>query len=365
MVTPPSFRARRRLGWVLMCLGAGGALAAGALAVSAQRGAAPVGAQHSVAGGASPTARAVVVATGSAPALAPIRPRLVEGSVIAHVRLGGGGAPLTVVEGRAQPGTLGHDASTAYPGEPHSMLLVAGAGLSVAAPGDGSEMTVVASYGVYRYRVVETHVVGDGSAAGPQVPGLRLVVAVPGGTRVTSAELLAQDPDGQAELSQETAVALAQASFGASAGTAAPAAGRLLWPCTGPITQPFGPSAYGFEFPYVYQGVSYPHFHTGVDVGVGLGTPISAAADGVVVLAGTNVVGGKVVGYGTYVVIAHGGGLYTLYGHLSRLEVAAGDHVRAGQVIGLSGSTGNSTGPHLHFEVRVGAEPVDPRPYLR
>jgi murein DD-endopeptidase MepM/ murein hydrolase activator NlpD len=64
------------------------------------------------------------------------------------------------------------------------------------------------------------------------------------------------------------------------------------------------------------------------------------------------------------VVIAHGGGLYTLYGHLSRLEVAAGDHVRAGQVIGLSGSTGNSTGPHLHFEVRVGAEPVDPQPYL-
>jgi murein DD-endopeptidase MepM/ murein hydrolase activator NlpD len=357
----PSVRVRRRLGWLLMCLGAGGALLAGALAVTAQRGAAPAAAH--AAPGASPTP-GVVVARGSAAPLPVIRPRLADGSVLAHLRIGAGAAaPLTVVEGRAQPGTLGHDSATAYPGEPHSMLLVAGPGLSVDPPRDGTELQVTSSYGVYRYRVVETRMAAPGSALGPQVPGLRLVVPVSGGTRVTSAELLAQDPDGQAELAQETAVALAQASFGAT-GAAPPSAGHLLWPCSGPITQPFGPSQYGFEFPYVYQGVSYPHFHTGLDVGVGLGTPISAAADGVVVLAGTNVVGGAVVGYGTYVVIAHGGGLYTLYGHLSRLGVAAGDHVRAGQVIGLSGSTGNSTGPHLHFEVRQGSEPVDPTPYL-
>ena len=342
-----------------MCLGAGGALLAGGLVVTAQRAAAPVGAPGLAAPSPTPGR---VVASGAAPVLPQIRPRLVDGSVIAHLRLGASGAALTVVEGRAQPGTLGHDASTAYPGEPHSMLLVAGPGLSVAAPADGSEVQVVASYGVFRYRVVETRVVGAGSASGPQVPGLRLLVPVGGGLRVTSAELLAQDPDGQAELAQETAVALAQESF--SAGAAAPAPGRLLWPCSGPITQGFGPTGYAFEFPYVYQGVSYAHFHTGLDVGVGLGTPVSAAADGVVVLAGTNVVGGRVVGYGTYVVIAHGGGLYTLYGHLSRLGVATGDRVRAGQVIGLSGSTGNSTGPHLHFEVRVGSEPVDPQPYL-
>ena len=360
MSSSPSLRARRRLGWLLMCLGAGGALGAGALAVAAQRGAAPA-ARH-VAATASPTPR-VVVAHGSAAPLPVLRPRLAEGSVIAHLSVAGGRA-LTVVEGSALPGTLGHDTATAYPGEPHSMLLVAGPGLSVPQPGDGTEISVAASYGVYRYRVVETRVDAAGSAAGPEVPGLRLMVPVSGGMRVTTAALTAEDPDGQAELAQETAVALAQADFASTAGTAAPAPGHLLWPCSGPITQPFGPTSYAFEFPYVYQGVSYPHFHTGVDIGVGLGTPVSAAADGVVVLAGTNVVGGHVVGYGTYVVIAHGGGLYTLYGHLSKLGVAAGDHVRAGQVIGLSGSTGNSTGPHLHFEVRMGADPVDPVPYL-
>jgi len=342
-----------------MCLGAGGALGAGALAVTAQRGAAPA-ATHQALGSPTP---AVVVAHASAAPLPVIRPRLADGSVIAHLSVAGGAA-MTVVEGAAQPGVLGHDAATAYPGEPHSMLLVAGPGLSVAQPADGAEVRVVASYGAYRYRVVESHLATAGSAAGPEVPGLRLMVPVAGGVRVTTAALQAEDPDGQAELAQETAVALAQASYATAAGSAAPAAGHLLWPCSGPITQPFGPTTYSFEFPYVYQGVSYPHFHTGIDIGVGLGTPISAAADGVVALAGTNVVGGKVVGYGTYVVIAHGGGLYTLYGHLSQLMVAAGDHVKAGQVIGLSGSTGNSTGPHLHFEVRLGADPVDPAPYL-
>jgi murein DD-endopeptidase MepM/ murein hydrolase activator NlpD len=362
MSTTPSHRVRRRLGWLLMCLGAGGALLAGALVVAAQHGAAPAAATGASRATSTPGA---VVAQGSAPALPEIRPRLADGSVLAHLRLADGAAPLTVVEGNAQPGTLGHDAATAYPGEPHSMLLVAGPGLSVPQPADGSELQVTASYGVYRYRVVETRVVGGGASLGPAVPGLRLLVPAAGGTRVTSAELLAQDPDGKAELSQETAVALAQAAYSGGAPGAGPAAGHLLWPCSGPITQGFGPTSYGFEFPYVYQGVSYPHFHTGVDVGVGMGTPVSAAADGVVVLAGTNVVDGKVVGYWTYVVISHGGGLYTLYGHLSRLAVSAGDHVRAGQVIGLSGSTGNSTGPHLHFEVRQGSDPVDPMPYLQ
>jgi murein DD-endopeptidase MepM/ murein hydrolase activator NlpD len=362
MSTTPSLRVRRRLGRLLMCLGAGGALLAGALVVAAQRGPAPAAAHGGAA--AASASPGVVVAQGSAPALPEIRPRLADGSVLAHLRLAGGTAPLTVVEGTAQPGTLGHDAATAYPGEPHSMLLVAGPGLSVPQPLDGSELQVTASYGVYRYRVVETRVVGGGASLGPAVPGLRLLVPAAGGTRVTSAELLAQDPDGKAELSQETAVALAQAAYSGGSAGAGPAAGHLLWPCSGPITQGFGPTTYAFEFPYVYQGVSYQHFHTGLDVGVGMGTPISAAAGGVVVLAGTNVVDGKVVGYGTYVVISHGGGLYTLYGHLSKLGVSAGDRVGAGQVIGLSGSTGNSTGPHLHFEVRQGAEPVDPVPYL-
>jgi murein DD-endopeptidase MepM/ murein hydrolase activator NlpD len=306
----------------------------------------------------------VVLAHGSPPPMLALRPRLAEGTLIAQLALARGGRSIGIVEGLpARAGMLGHDTTTAYPGEPHSMLLVAGPGLSPAAPLTGDVLTVTATYGVYRYQVLGTHDVAPAGDLGPEIPGLRLVVPVEGGLRVTTAELLADDPETRAELAEETAVAEAQASFASSAG-GGEVQGQLLWPCAGPITQGFGPTSFSFEFPYVYQGVSYPHFHTGIDIGVGLGTPVAAAADGVVVLAGTNVVGGRVVGYGTYVVIAHGGGLYTLYGHLSRLDVSAGERVRAGQQIGLSGSTGNSTGPHLHFEVRRGVEPVDPMPYL-
>jgi murein DD-endopeptidase MepM/ murein hydrolase activator NlpD len=365
MNTVPSSRARRRAGWLLMALGAGGAVVAGALAVVAAHG--DTGSARTTPASAHAAATpTVIVAHGTPPPMMALRPRLAEGSVLAQVTLPGSPRPLTVVEGTpARVGMVGHDTATAYPGEPHSMLLVAGPGLAPPAPAAGSVIKVAATYGVYRYQVGETHVATPGSPPPAQTPGLRLVVVLPGGTRVTTAALLAEDPQTQAELAQETAVAEAQAALAASAGTVAPAAGHLLWPCSGPITQGFGPSPYGFEFAYVYQGVAYPHFHTGLDIGVGMGTPITAAADGVVVLAGTNVVGGKPVGYGTYVVIAHGGGLYTLYGHLSQLAVSAGQHVQAGEEIGLSGSTGNSTGPHLHFEVRQGTDPVDPAPYLQ
>jgi len=356
MTSPRARRAAR----LLMGLGAGGAILAGALAATARGPAAHATTAHATA---AATPRAVV-AHGTPPPMPALRPRLVEGSVIARLTLPGG-RPLTVLEGTpARPGMVGHDTTTAYPGEPHSMLLIAGPGLSPAAPPAGSTISVATGYGVYRYQVAENHLAAPSDAPPAEVPGLRLLVPLSGGTRVTSATLLAEDPQSRAELAEETAVAEAQAALSASVATAGPAAGHLLWPCSGPITQGFGPTGYSFEFPYVYQGVSYPHFHTGVDVGVGLGTPIAAAADGVVVLAGTNLVDGKPAGYGTYVVIAHGGGLYTLYAHLSQLEVSAGQRVRAGQEIGLSGSTGNSTGPHLHFEVRVGADPVDPMPYL-
>jgi murein DD-endopeptidase MepM/ murein hydrolase activator NlpD len=84
-----------------------------------------------------------------------------------------------------------------------------------------------------------------------------------------------------------------------------------------------------------------------------------AAADGVVAVADSST-----VGYGNHIIIAHAGGLLTLYGHLEAMLVNPGDTVTAGQVIGLLGSTGNSTGPHCHFEVRVNGQPVDPRPFL-
>jgi murein DD-endopeptidase MepM/ murein hydrolase activator NlpD len=361
MSTPPSPRARRRLGWLLMAAGAAGAVVAGALAVAADRSSSHPA--HAT-GSAAVHTPAVVVAHGTPPPMLSLRPRLTEGSVLARISLPGTAKPLTVLEGTpARVGLVGHDSTTAYPGEPHSMLLEAGPGLSPAAPPAGSVIEVAATYGVYRYRVLESHLVTASNGPVAQVPGLRLLVGAPEGERMTTAELLADDPATQAELAQETAVAEAQAALAAQ--PSGIASGHLLWPCSGPLTQGFGPTSYGFEFPYVYQGVAYPHFHTGVDIGVASGTPIGAAAGGVVVLAGTNVVEGRAVGYGTYVVIAHGGGLYTLYGHLSRLDVVAGERVSAGQQIGLSGSTGNSTGPHLHFEVRQVYQPVDPLPYLQ
>jgi murein DD-endopeptidase MepM/ murein hydrolase activator NlpD len=95
-------------------------------------------------------------------------------------------------------------------------------------------------------------------------------------------------------------------------------------------------------------------FHAGIDLTAPAGTPIQAAAEGVVVIAG------DCEGYGNCIVIDHGVSLATLYGHQSTLLVRVGEHVDAGQVIGLEGSTGRSTGPHLHFEVRLHGLPIDP-----
>jgi murein DD-endopeptidase MepM/ murein hydrolase activator NlpD len=136
----------------------------------------------------------------------------------------------------------------------------------------------------------------------------------------------------------------------------APAGLRLAWPMPGaPISQPFGPSTLLLEPPLG----PYPHFHTGADLALPAGTPVQAAADGIVVAAAT----GR-IGYGNYVIIAHGHGVETLYGHLDALAVTIGDSVVEGQVIGFEGSTGFSTGPHLHFEVRVNGQFVDPLLYL-
>jgi murein DD-endopeptidase MepM/ murein hydrolase activator NlpD len=131
---------------------------------------------------------------------------------------------------------------------------------------------------------------------------------------------------------------------------------RFIWPePASQISQPFGPSTFWFEPPYG----SYPHFHTGIDLVAPFGSPVYAADDGVVAL-----VGSSSSGYGNYVVIAHSGGLNTLYGHLSTALVKVGQAVIQGQPVGLEGSTGNSTGAHLHFELRINQAPVNPAPYL-
>jgi murein DD-endopeptidase MepM/ murein hydrolase activator NlpD len=131
---------------------------------------------------------------------------------------------------------------------------------------------------------------------------------------------------------------------------------RFIWPEPhAQISQPFGPSQFWFE--PAFGG--YPHFHTGIDLVEPFGSPVLAADDGVVAL-----VGNSSSGYGNYVVIAHSGGLDTLYGHLATALVKVGQIVSQGQTIGLEGSTGNSTGPHVHFELRINQVPVNPAPYL-
>lgn len=135
-------------------------------------------------------------------------------------------------------------------------------------------------------------------------------------------------------------------------------AGLLLWPIPHAIvSQGFGPSTFAFEAAYA----GFPHFHTGIDLAVPLGTPVFAAADGLVVQAGamTNQ-NGDLVGYGNFVILQHADGLQTLYAHLMAWTVKPGDSVKRGQLVGMVGSTGNSTGPHTHFEVRVDNTPVDP-----
>ena len=136
----------------------------------------------------------------------------------------------------------------------------------------------------------------------------------------------------------------------AGRGSGGTAPGRLRFPAHGPITSGFGPRVHP-----IFGDV---RMHKGIDIGAGYGATVVAAADGVVVAAGGQ------TGYGNAVVIDHGGGLATLCGHLSRISVAAGQHVRAGQTVGAVGNSGYSTGPHLHFEVRVQGTPVDPMRYL-
>jgi murein DD-endopeptidase MepM/ murein hydrolase activator NlpD len=123
-----------------------------------------------------------------------------------------------------------------------------------------------------------------------------------------------------------------------------PSSQGLIWPVSGPVTSPFG-----------YR---WGRLHAGIDLGVPYGTPIHAAASGTVVLAGWT------GGYGNYTCIDHGGGMATCYGHQSSYAVSSGAPVSQGQVIGYVGNTGHSFGAHLHFEVRINGNPVDPLGYL-
>jgi murein DD-endopeptidase MepM/ murein hydrolase activator NlpD len=145
-------------------------------------------------------------------------------------------------------------------------------------------------------------------------------------------------------LAAEDANIRGQLAAAQGAGDTTPSAAGLIWPVSGPVTSPFG-----------YR---WGRLHAGIDIGVPYGTPIHAAASGTVVLAGWT------GGYGNYTCIDHGGGLATCYAHQSSYAVSGGAQVAQGQVIGYVGSTGHSFGAHLHFEVRINGNPVDPLGYL-
>ena len=119
-----------------------------------------------------------------------------------------------------------------------------------------------------------------------------------------------------------------------------------IWPAAGFVSSPYGLRFDGTEF------------HQGIDIAADMGAPIVATADGVVTAAGWN------GGYGNMVDVDHGGGIVTRYGHASALAVTVGQQVRRGEVIAYVGSTGRSTGPHVHYEVRVNGAPVNPAGYL-
>jgi murein DD-endopeptidase MepM/ murein hydrolase activator NlpD len=122
-------------------------------------------------------------------------------------------------------------------------------------------------------------------------------------------------------------------------------AGGFVWPVSGPVTGVFGEARPG-------------HMHAGVDIAVPIGTPVRSAAAGRVVVAGVQ------GAYGNLVCVQHSGALSTCYGHLSGFRASVGASVGKGEVIASSGNTGRSTGPHVHFEVRVNGSPVNPMGYL-
>ncbi len=126
--------------------------------------------------------------------------------------------------------------------------------------------------------------------------------------------------------------------------------GRFVTPAEGPITSP-----YGYRVHPIFGTL---RFHSGIDIGAYYGSSILAADSGIVIEAGW------IGGYGNTVMIDHGGGYSTLYGHCSQLYVRIGQMVNQGEPIAAVGSTGNSTGPHLHFEVRINGDPVDPLGFI-
>ena len=165
------------------------------------------------------------------------------------------------------------------------------------------------------------------------------------GRRTILASVRKQRVEAQEDLAaMERAQAGIRNSLAGAPGPIKQGSGRLIYPINGTFTSPFG--------------MRWGRLHAGIDISAPTGTPIRAADGGRVALAGWT------GGYGQYTCIQHTGSMSTCYGHQSRIGVSGGQSVSQGQVIGAVGSTGHSTGPHLHFEVRINGNPVDPMGYL-
>jgi murein DD-endopeptidase MepM/ murein hydrolase activator NlpD len=178
-----------------------------------------------------------------------------------------------------------------------------------------------------------------------------------GAARQNKRQALAKVQDSEQELEGDVSdiqgeiqAQLQAAQAAAPAQPAGPIQGEsssgFIWPVNGPITSPF------------CEPRPWEACHPGIDIGVPSGTPIRAVADGTVAIAGPE------SGYGNYTCIDHGGGLSSCYAHQESISVSVGQHVSQGQVIGISDCTGLCFGPHLHFEVRVNGQVVDPMGYL-
>ena len=207
-------------------------------------------------------------------------------------------------------------------------------------------VTVLAETAVIRARTKQTEAVRD------ELVGARDDLATSRQSKVTDLSQLtaseraeAGEIDAlQAESAQLAARIRAAQAHDAGGPTQTASTAGLVWPVQGPITSPFG--------------WRWGRMHEGIDIGVPYGTPIHAAAAGTILYCGWE------SGYGNLVVIDHGGNLATAYGHQSSIAVTCGQHVDQGQVIGYVGCTGHCTGPHLHFEVRIDGNAVDPMGYL-
>jgi murein DD-endopeptidase MepM/ murein hydrolase activator NlpD len=163
-------------------------------------------------------------------------------------------------------------------------------------------------------------------------------------TRETREEYL-REVEALAAESSALAAQIRDAQEGAgSTGTGQASAAGFIWPCDGVVVSGFG--------------MRWGRMHEGIDIGCAYGTPNRAAASGTVIYSGW------LGGYGNLVVVDHGNGLSTAYAHASSLLVGVGQSVSQGETVSLVGSTGNSSGPHLHFEVRVNGQAVDPLLYL-